>query len=116
MPGVSSGTRMKVRPLCRVDSGSLRNMPKSQWAKAPRLAQVFWPLITKWSPSLIAVAWMLAMSEPAFGSLQPCAQTSSEDAIFGRTRAFCSGVPTSMIVGPRRKMPFWLTRPGAPAR
>ena len=89
---------MKVSPLCRVESGSLRNMPKSQWAKAPRLAQVFCPLMTKWSPSLIAVAWMLAMSEPAFGSDQPWAQTSSDEAIFGRKRA------------------FWFTRPGAPAR
>jgi len=56
------------------------------------------------------------MSEPALGSDQPWAQTSSLDAIFGRKRAFCSGVPTSMIVGPSRKIPFWLTRPGAPAR
>jgi hypothetical protein len=59
---------------------------------------------------------MFAMSLPAFGSDQPCAQTSSEDAIFGRKRARCSGVPYSMIVGPSRKIPFWLTRFGAPAR
>ena len=56
------------------------------------------------------------MSLPAFGSDQPCAQTSSLEAIFGRKRAFCSGVPNSMSVGPSRKMPFWLTRRGAPAR
>ena len=56
------------------------------------------------------------MSLPAFGSDQPCAQTSSHDAIFGRKRAFCSGVPNSMSVGPSRKMPFWLMRRGAPAR
>ncbi len=37
------------------------------------------------------------MSLPALGSDQPWAQTSSEDAIFGRKRAFCSGVPTSMM-------------------
>jgi len=38
---------MKVSPRCRVESGSERNIPKSQWAKAPRLAQVFWPFSTK---------------------------------------------------------------------
>jgi hypothetical protein len=62
------------------------------------------------------VVVIAAMSEPAFGSLQPCAQTSSEDAIFGRKRAFCAGVPYSMMVGPSRKMPFWLMRFGARAR
>jgi hypothetical protein len=46
-------------------------------------AQVFWPRITKWSLPL-AVAWIAAMSLPAFGSDQPWAQTSSLDAIFGR--------------------------------
>jgi hypothetical protein len=64
----------------------------------------------------MAVAWMLAMSLPALGSDQPCAQTSSLEAMVGRKRAFCSGVPYSMIVGPSRKMPFWFTRAGAPAR
>jgi hypothetical protein len=56
------------------------------------------------------------MSLPALGSLQACAQTISLDAMVGRKRAFCSSVPTSMMVGPSRKMPFWFTRPGAPAR
>ena len=57
-----------------------------------------------------------ARSLPALGSLHACAHTISLDAIVGRKRAFCSAVPTSMIVGPSRKMPFWFTRPGAPAR
>ena len=57
-----------------------------------------------------------ARSEPALGSLHACAHTISLDAMVGRNFAFCSGVPTSMIVGPSRKMPFWFTRPGAPAR
>ncbi len=37
-------------------------------------------------------------------------------AIMGRKRCFCSGVPKSINVGPSRKIPFWLTRIGAPAR
>ena len=57
-----------------------------------------------------------ARSDPALGSLHACAHTISLDAMVGRNFAFCSGVPTSMIVGPSRKIPFWFTRPGAPAR
>ena len=40
----------------------------------------------------------------------------SPAAIFGRMRACCSEVPNSKIVGASRKMPFCVTRGGAPAR
>jgi len=40
---------------------------------------------------------------------------SSQRAMRGRKRAFCSGVPNSMSVGPSSRMPFWLTRIGASA-
>jgi hypothetical protein len=76
---------------------------------------VFWPLITYLSPSSFAVERIAAISDPAFGSDQPCAQTSSPFAIFGRMRAFCSSVPYSISVGPSRKIPFWFTRSGARA-
>ena len=59
---------------------------------------------------------MPARSLPASGSDQPWHQISSPDAIGGKKRAFCASVPYSSIVGARRKMPFWLTRVGAPAR
>ena len=93
-------------------------MPKHQSAHTARDAQIFWPLSTHSVPSSLnrPVERMAARSEPAFGSLHACAHTISLEAMVGRKRAFCSGVPTSMIVGPRRKMPFWFTRPGAPAR
>src|SRR5579885_638350 len=55
------------------------------------------------------------MSEPALGSLQPCAQMSAPLAMRGRNFFFCASVPNSIKVGPSRKMPFWLTRSGAPA-
>ncbi len=55
------------------------------------------------------------MSEPAPGSLQPCAQMSAPEAMRGRNFCFCASVPCSISVGPSRKMPFWLTRNGAPA-
>ena len=57
-----------------------------------------------------------ARSLPASGSDQPWHQMSVPDAMRGSSSAFCSSVPNSMIVGPRRKTPFWFTRPGAPAR
>ncbi len=93
-------------------------MPKHQSAHTARDAQIFCPLSTHSAPSSLStpVERMAARSEPALGSLQACAHTISLDAIVGRNRDFCSSVPTSMIVGPRRKMPFWFTRPGAPAR
>jgi hypothetical protein len=54
------------------------------------------------------------------GEIGPCLRLrpplSSPAAIFGRNRAFCSGVPNSINVGPNRKMPFWFTRNGARAR
>ncbi|MNF53886.1 hypothetical protein D3C84_352930 [compost metagenome] len=56
------------------------------------------------------------MSEPAPGSDQAWAQMSSPVAMRGRNRAFCSSLPYSIRVGPSRKMPFWLTRAGAPER
>ena len=46
----------------------------------------------------------------------PWHQVCSPDAIFGRIRSRCSGVPNSKIVGARRKMPFCVTRCGAAAR
>ena len=36
-----------MRPRCRWASGSVRKSPKTQSAKAPRLAQVFWPFRTQ---------------------------------------------------------------------
>ena len=63
----------------------------------------------------MALLVMAAMSEPALGSLQPWAHMSSQRAMRGRKRAFCSGVPNSMNVGPSSRMPFWFTRCGASA-
>ena len=45
-PGVSIFTRKYVRPRCRSASGSERNSPKIQSAKAPREHHVFCPLST----------------------------------------------------------------------
>ena len=47
---------------------------------------------------------------------QPWHHVSSADAIFGRMRSRCSSVPSSNNVGASRKIPFCVTRCGAPAR
>ena len=93
-------------------------MPKHHSAKAPRLAQVFWPVSSQPSPSPLRTARerMPARSLPASGSDQPWHQISSPAAIGGKKRSFWAGVPYSSMVGARRKMPFWLTRLGARAR
>ncbi len=105
-------------PLWRAASGSVRNSPNIQLQNAPRVVQVFWPLSTQppRSSSRAARLLMPARSEPASGSDQPWHQRSSAAAIRGRKRAFCSSLPNSKMVGASRKMPFWVTRWGPPAR
>ena len=46
---------------------------------------------------------------------RPAPRSTSPRAMGRRMRARCSSVPCSKRVGARRLMPFWLTRPGAPA-
>ena len=107
-----------MRPWWRCDSGSLRKSPKPQWAYAARDDQVFWPFSTQppRDSSRSARERSEARSDPASGSDQACAQICSPVAIDGSQRSCCSFVPFSKIVGESRKMPFWLTLPGAPAR
>ena len=69
-----------MSPRCRSASGSVRNSPKHHSAKAPREAQVFWPLST---PAVLALGAgaarlrMPARSLPASGSDHPWHQISS---------------------------------------
>ena len=104
--------------MCRAASGSDRNRPNPQWAYVARDDQVFWPLSTQppRASSRRAVDFSEARSEPASGSDQHWAQICSPAAIAGRNRSCCSFVPCSKMIGASRKMPFWDTRPGAPAR
>ena len=107
-----------MRPWCRSASGSERNSPNPQCANVAREDHVFWPFSTQppRASSRRAVEVSEARSEPASGSDQHCAQTCSPVAIVGRNRSCCSWVPWSKRIGASRKMPFWETRPGAPAR
>ena len=50
-----------------------------------------------------------ARSEPAAGSEKPWHQTSSPRRMRGMWRAFCSGVPSAMIVGPPCSRPTKFT-------
>ena len=60
---------------------------------APKLVQIFWPLITQSSPSRTAWVFSEARSLPAFGSLMPMHQVVSPDRILGRNSACWSGRP-----------------------
>ncbi len=62
--------------------------------------QVFWPLMTKWSPSRTASVRRFARSDPASGSENPWHQWSSALRMLGTHRSFCSSVPQRMIIGP----------------
>ena len=53
---------------------------------------VFDPLITHSSPSLTAVVFSAARSEPPLGSVMPIAVSSSPEQNRGSQRSFCSSV------------------------
>ncbi len=115
-PGARRSNIRYVRPWWRFGaSGSVRNRPNARSAKAARDDQVFWPDSSQPPATRVALDLSDARSEPASGSDHACAQTTSPVAMGDSTRARCSSVPWSKRVGARRLMPFWLTRPGAPA-
>lgn len=95
--------------------GSLRKRPNARSAKAARDDQAFCPLSSQPPSVRTAREVSEARSDPASGSDHACAQTTSPVAMEGRIRARCRSVPWSKRVGARRLMPFWPTRPGAPA-
>src|SRR3954447_15584707 len=76
----------------------------------------FWPVTTHSSPSLTALVFSAARSEPASGSLKPWHQCSEASRIAGRKRSFCSSVPHSISVGPPMTMPRTLAGSGRRAR
>ena len=67
-PGWSIATRRKLIPLCLGASGSVRARRKMWSARWPDDVQIFWPLITHWSPSSTARHWSEPRSDPEFGS------------------------------------------------
>ncbi len=69
MPGVLSGTRNMVRPLCLGNVGSVRVMRKTYWQYWAPVVKIFWPLMTHSSPSRTARVLAPAMSEPPSGSV-----------------------------------------------
>ena len=119
--------RARSRPRCRAARGS-RSAPvalgvgvgaeQAEQVRAERAAGG--PgLLPGEAPAAVASSrtarlLMPARSLPALGSHQPWHHRSSAAAMRGRKRSFCSWVPNSKIVGASRKMPFWVTRCGAP--
>ena len=116
-PGAPRSNIRYVSPRCGFGGapGGVRKSPNARSAKAAREDQVFWPDSSQPPSVRTARERSEARSEPASGSDQACAQITSPLAIGGSTRARCSAVPWSKRVGASRLMPFWETRPGAPA-
>ncbi len=115
-PGARRSNIRYVSPWCGFGaSGSVRKMPKARSAKAAREDHVFCPDSSQPPSVRTARDVSEARSEPDSGSDHACAQITSPLAIGGSTRARCSAVAWSRSVGARRLMPFWETRPGAPA-
>ena len=56
-------------PKCFAASGSVRAPTQYQSAKCALVVHVFWPLRRQPSPSLVALSFIDAASEPASGSL-----------------------------------------------
>ena len=105
-----------MRPLWRALSGSVRKSPNRWVQNAPRVVHVFWPSSTQPPSTRRALLVTLARSLPAFGSDQPWHQRSSPAAMRRRMPACWAGVPNSKRLGASRKIPFCVTRGGAPAR
>ena len=70
MPGDAKSTIMAVIPLCFGAAGSVRasRIARSQYCAYD--VHTFWPVTTKWSPSVMARVPTLARSLPASGSLK----------------------------------------------
>ena len=68
-PGVLSGTRKRVRPLCLGRAGSVRVSRKTWVANWALEVKIFCPLMTHSSPSRTARVLAPAMSDPPSGSV-----------------------------------------------
>ena len=68
-PGWCMVISTKLMPSCLGTSGSVRTRAKIQSATWAPEVQIFWPLMTKWSPLSTARVRRLARSEPELGSL-----------------------------------------------
>ncbi len=80
-------------PSCFFTVGSVRARTKIQSAYWPSVVQVFWPLMTQWSPTFSARVLRPARSEPAPGSEKPWHHQSSRLAMPGRKRFFWASEP-----------------------
>ena len=82
---------------CLGASGSVTARHQSQSGSKESPTHIFWPVIMKSSPSLTALVWSDAKSDPVSGSVNSCQQTTSPCIIGFRKRSFCSSVPYTAI-------------------
>ena len=114
MPGWCIGTSRYESPWWLVDSGiGAAHDEAPVGAVRERRPHLLARRSTHSSPSRTARVWMLARSEPAFGSEKPWHHSSSTAWIFGRNRRFCSSVPNWISVGANRPSPKNEIRAGA---
>jgi hypothetical protein len=83
MPGDFMDRKKNVSPLCFGAFGSLRATRMAQSAQCAPEVQIFWPLITHWSPSRVARVRRPARSDPAAGSEKSWHHTSSPRSAAG---------------------------------
>ena len=69
MPGASIGTMNMLMPACAGLASRLVRAARNMYLPHQVVVQIFWPLITQWSPSCTADVLREARSEPAPGSL-----------------------------------------------
>ena len=67
-PAEAMSMRMKVMPACFLASGSVRTSRNIQSARLANEVQIFWPLMTYWSPCSTARVCREARSLPEPGS------------------------------------------------
>ena len=75
------------------DSPSVRTSTASRFDVPPLVIHIFWPVMTKSSPSRTALVVIALTSEPSAGSDIENEPRTSPVAIRGSKACFCSSVP-----------------------
>ena len=69
MPGAFIGTMNMLMPACGGFAFLSVRAARNMYLPHQVVVQIFWPLMTQWSPSCTALVRSAARSEPAWGSL-----------------------------------------------
>lgn len=114
-PGASVGTTNSAGLSLPVLASSVRDTMSTDCASSTPEMNVFWPLITHWSPSRVAVVVIWWELEPASASVMPKAIRCEPSAMPGSQRCFCSSVPQRLMIEPQIAGETTIISSGAPA-